>query len=256
MQTKSEEENIQLHYIDTHAFVLSVNTNDIIRDLRNFGKVRINANEWYVPHFTPSISQQTILFNQNENITPTELQYVERSVLMKEVNTQNLWSFEIGTHEGEDFPICVNVGSQQRERQESQNSNNDTFYRPPVTSAQCIIGTEKYPDSAVLLNYEDDDYIQRYGQIKEAFKALTKNDIVQPCLSDNDFRSSNKKNDFGYSFYVFDKRNQKNSENAQPIKVEINFDGVFPAGIYDYALVLTNRRISISSDGQRHFDLT
>ena len=28
-------ENIQLHYIDTDAFVLSVNTNDIIKDLKN-----------------------------------------------------------------------------------------------------------------------------------------------------------------------------------------------------------------------------
>ena len=30
-----------------------------------------------------------------------------------------------------------------RDRQDSQNLNNYTFYRPSVTSAQCIIGTEK-----------------------------------------------------------------------------------------------------------------
>ena len=35
----------------------------------------------------------------------------------------------------------------------------------PITSAQCVIGTEKYPDSAILLNYDDDDYSQGYGQI-------------------------------------------------------------------------------------------
>ena len=44
----------------------------------------------------------------------------------------------------------------------------------PVSSAQCIIGTEKYPDSATLLNYDDDDYSQGYGLIKEAFKLLQK----------------------------------------------------------------------------------
>ena len=79
---------------------------------------------------------------------------------MKEVNTQNLWSFEIGRHEGVNIPIWIIVGFQQRERQDSQNLNNDTFYRPPVTSAQCIIGTEKYPDAAILINYDDDDYNQ------------------------------------------------------------------------------------------------
>ena len=50
----------------------------------------------------------------------------------------------------------------------------------PVTSTQCIIGTEKYPDSATLLNYVDDDHSQGYGQVKEAFKALTKDNILQP----------------------------------------------------------------------------
>ena len=134
--------------------------------------------------------------------------------------------------------------------------NNDTFYRPPVTSAQCNIGTEKYTDSAILLNYNDDDYNQGYGQIKEAFKALAKDDILQSYISDNDFRSSNNNNkDIGYTLYVFDMRYPKSLENAQPIKVEIKFDGVIPDGSYGYALVLTNKRISISSDGQRHFDL-
>ena len=80
--------------------------------------------------------------------------------------------------------------------------------------------------------------------------------MLQPYRSDNDFRSSNNNNDIGYNLYVFDIRYQKNLENAQPIKVEFKFDGVLPAGICGYALVLTNKRISISSDGQRHFDLT
>ena len=70
---------------------------------------------------------------------------------MKEVNTQNLWTFELGTQEGINLPIWIIVGFQQKERQTSQNLNNDSFYRPPVTSAQCIFGTEIYPNSNNLL---------------------------------------------------------------------------------------------------------
>ena len=77
------------------------------------------------------------------NKVPTELQFVERSAFMEEVNTQNLWSFELGTHEGIFIPIWIIIGFQQRERHDSQNMNNDTFYRLPVTSSQCNIGTEK-----------------------------------------------------------------------------------------------------------------
>ena len=74
----------------------------------------------YVPHNTASISQQAILFKQILSRTATELQDEERSVFMKEVNTQSLWTFELGTQEGIIVPIWNIVGFQQRARQDSQ----------------------------------------------------------------------------------------------------------------------------------------
>ena len=174
---------------------------------------------------------------------------------MKEVNTQNFWTFELGTQEGVNVPIWIIVGFQQGDRQHDQNLNNDTFYKKPVSSSQCNIGTKKYPDNAILLNYNDDNYSQCYGQIKEAFKALSKDVILQPYISENDYRSSIDGDNKGYTIHVFDIRYQKNYECGQSIKVEFKFDGVIPAGIYGYALVLTNRLVSISSDGLRVFDL-
>ena len=60
----------------------------------NSGKIKINAIECYVPHYTPSMQQQNILSKQIINKTHTQIQYPERSVFMKEVNTQNFWTFE------------------------------------------------------------------------------------------------------------------------------------------------------------------
>ena len=80
-----------------------------------------------------------------------------------------------------------------------------------MTSAQCIFGTEKYPDCAKLF-YDDDDYSQGYGQIKKTFRASTKDDIFKTYISDNDFRSTNVSvageddSTIGYYFYVPDIR--------------------------------------------------
>ena len=71
---------------------------------------------------------------------------------MKKVNTQIFWTFELGTQEGINIPIWMFVVFRQSDRENDENLNNDTFCRLPVTSAQCIIGTERYPDSAILLN--------------------------------------------------------------------------------------------------------
>ena len=242
-----------------YKLTLTRNTDNAVLNKANAinnGKIRINALEWYVPHYTPSVQQQSILSKRILNKTPTQIQYPERSVFMKEVNTQNVWTFELGTQEGVSIPTWIFVAFQQNDRQYDQNLNNDTFVRLPVISAQVIIGTERYPDAAIILNYDDDNYSQAYGLIKETFRALTKDDILQPYISENDFRSSNNNNDIGYNIYAFDIRYQKNFENAQPIKVEFKFSENIDAGIYGYALVLTNRLISITSDGQRMFDLS
>ena len=183
-----------------YKLILTRNTDNAVLNKDNAvvnGRVKINSLDWYVPHYTVNLEEYTKLMTQIKKNTPTLLHYVERSVFMKELNTQNLWTFELGTQEGVNVPIWIFVAFQQSDRQNDQNLNNDTFCRPPVSSAQCNIGTEKYPDSGILLNYEDDDYSQGYGQIKEASRALSKDNLLQPYISEHDFRSSNNGNNIG-----------------------------------------------------------
>ena len=89
---------------------------------------------------------------------------------------------------------------------------------------------------------------------------LTEDGILQPYLSDQDFRST-KVNaageagaDIGYSLNIFDLRNQKHVECAQPVKVDFNILENVPAGTYSYPLVLTNKLLSRGSEGQKHFN--
>ena len=55
---------------------------------------------------------------------------------------------------------------------------------------------------------------------------------------------------------MFDLSKQKDNIASQPIRLEFKFSAAFDVAEYiAYALVLTPKLISISSDGQRHFDL-
>ena len=68
-------------------------------------RIKIDHIHWYVPHYTPSVQQQSILSKQTLSKTPAELRYVERSVFMKEFSNQNLWNFELGSQESMNVPI-------------------------------------------------------------------------------------------------------------------------------------------------------
>ena len=58
-------------------------------------------------------------------------------------------------------------------------------------------------------------------KLKKLFKALTKDDILQPYISYDSFRSPKiRADDVGYKIYVFDIKHQQKFTASQPNKVE------------------------------------
>ena len=170
---------------------------------------------------------------------------------MKEVSDQNLWNFELGSQESVNVPIWILIGFQQRDRQDSQNLKNDNFRRLPS-----VMGTEKNPDAGIFLKTLIMIIFKVLVTLKRAFRALTKDDILRPYISNHDFSYSNVRVDgVGYNLHDFDIRYQQNFTASQPNEIELKLDGVAPNDINGFALVLTNKLVSINSDGQRHFDL-
>ena len=138
---------------------------------------------------------------------------------MKEVSNPNLWNFKLVSLENMNVPIWIIIGFRQRDVQDSQNLKNDSFCRLPVTSAQCNIWTENYPDTGISLSYNGDNYSQGYTQTKEVFEALTKDDILQPYLTDDDFRSSFAGVvEVGYMLFVLDINFSKTSQLLNLLK--------------------------------------
>ena len=111
------------------------------------GRVIIDDISWFVPHYTPSISNHTLMLEHVVSKALIELSYIKRSSYMEDVTTEN-------------------------------NDNNDIRHHPDYSSAQTI-------------------------------------------------------------------------------KVRFDFRPAVPAAtnLIGYALLLTNKLVSVSSDGQRQFDL-
>ena len=80
-----------------YKLTLTRNTDNTVLNKDNSvgnGRVKINSLDWYVPHYSVDLEEYTKLMTQIKKNTPTLLHYPERSVFMKEVNTQNVWTFE------------------------------------------------------------------------------------------------------------------------------------------------------------------
>ena len=174
--------------------------------------------------------------------------YTERTVFRKDVNTNNNWTFELGTS-GISTPTFVIVGFQARNKSDSQTHDNAIFDRLSVSNAVCIIGSEKYPDDGKECNYDSDKHDQAYSEIGNFYTLHSECNLLNPFIDLQIFGTN-------YNFYVFDRSKQKDQIASQPIRLEFKFNAAFGVAKYiAYASVLTPKLISISSDGQRHFDL-
>ena len=211
-------------------------------------KVVVQDISLYIPHYVPSLENQQLVLNQILDKDPTELYYTERSVFRKDVNTNNNWTFELG-NSGESTPTFVIVGFQARDKIDSQTHDNATFDRLSVSIAVCKIGSEKYPDDGIECDYDRGKYDQAYHEIENFYHLKCESDLLNPFIDLHKFRTN-------YNFNVFDLSKQKDQIASQPIRLEFKFNAAFGVAEYvAYALVLTPKLISISSDGQRHFDL-
>ena len=79
---------------------------------------------------------------------------------MKEVKTQNLKTFEIGTQEGLNVSVWILMGFQQSERPDSKLLNNGWFvlWTSSINGSMHYWNRTKHPDSGIILNGDDDDY--------------------------------------------------------------------------------------------------
>ena len=93
-------------------------------------------------------------------------------------------------------------------------------------------------------------YNEPYNEIRRFYKDYIKGE-GSPNISFKDFKKL-------YNLWVFDLRNQKDNPSSQPISVDFKFRVGYDAVGADYqatALILSQKIISVSSDGQRQFDI-
>ena len=191
--------------------------------------------------------------------TATQLSFIKRSYHMKDVTTENRWTFEFGVGDGVDISIFVTVGFIPGDQFNQQYQNNDAFYRPSVVNAQCIFGSEIFPDAGKKCYYAIDNFSQAYDEIVSCFRHLANDTNLQPYITQKDIKTFNKypERNPGYNLYVFDIRHHQGYSSSQPIKVRFDFRPAVLAATNSIgcALPLTKKLVSVSSGGQRQFDL-
>ena len=122
---------------------------------------------------------------------------------------------------------------------------------PDIIECSCHIGAVKFPDTnEYQVDFERNKYNDLYNEVRRFYKDFIHGE-GSPYISFKDFREL-------YPFIIFDLRANKDMVSSQSVQAKFRFRAGYDAvgaNLQAIGLLLTQKIISVSSDGQRQFDI-
>ena len=162
--------------------------------------VTINNLYLYVPNLIPSVETQ-VMFNeaiQNNYKIFYDEWFTERRII-----SDTITQLDIGSSQNVQSPKYLIGSHQTRARADTVNKNNNIAIFDHINLRKYYVEIDgiRYPRDNVLLNYEQNDYITQYKDLKLFFKEYIGEQLLSPFISYPDMKTK-------YPIEVIDLRHQ------------------------------------------------
>ena len=232
------------------GFHLTFKTNDlqniIYSSMADDINVTINNLYLYVPNLIPSVETQ-VMFNeatQNNYKIIFDEWYTERRVI-----SDTITQLDIGSSQNVQSPKYLIGAHQTRIRADTANKNNNIaiFDNLNLQKYYVEIDSVRYPRDNVLINYEQNDYIEQYKDLKLFFKEYIGEELMSPFISYPDMKTK-------YPIQIEDLRHQP--DHISPKKIQLFQEySADPENAKFYLIVIRRREIELISDGNKLIEI-
>ena len=226
-----------------HVMFKTANLQDIIyTSMEDEINVTINSLYLYIPKLIPGVETQ-IMFNeatQNNYKISFDEWYTERRII-----THLLIQHDIGSAQNviqPKFLICAHQTNLKTTTPDKK-INIAIFDNMDLRKYYVEIDGQRYPRDSVLINYEENDYIQKYKDLKLFWKEYIGEPILNPLISFLDMKTE-------YPFEIIGLRHQSN--HVTPKKFQLFHEyGADPDNTRMFVILIRRREIELISDGNK-----
>ena len=200
----------------------------------------------YVPNLIRNVETQ-VLFNEatqkNYKISHDE-NYTERRVI-SDMSTH----MDIGSSLQVNSPKCLIGAHQARVRADTANKNNNIAIFGNLDLRNFLIEVDaiRYPRDSILVNFEQNDYIEQFKEIKVFFREYIGEELMSPFIFYPDMKTK-------YPIEIIDLRHQSN--HITPKKNQLLQEhSADPENANFYLLLIRRREIELISDGKKLIEI-
>ena len=143
----------------------------------------------FVPNLIPSVETQVIFNETTQN--NYKISYVEYFTERRKIADQ-ITQHDIGSSQNLQSPKYLIGADQTRTRADTANKNNNIaiFDLLSLKNYYIEIDVIRYPRDSVLVNYEQNDYIEQYKDIKRFFRENFGEELMSPFISYTDMKKN------------------------------------------------------------------
>ena len=152
---------------------------------------------------------------------------------------------DIGSAQQVHSPEYLIAAHQNKERIDSpnKNKNNAIFDHLSLRNYYVEIDGQRYPRDSLLINYEENDYIEQYKNLKLFFKEYIGEQLLNAFISYSDMETK-------YPIEIIDLRHQ--SDHITPKKIQLFHEySANPDNARLFLVLIRRREIEIISDGNK-----
>ena len=226
-----------------HLLFKTANLQDIIyTSMEDDINVTINSMYLYIPNLIPSVETQLMFNEATQNIYKISFDewYTERRII-----SDLLVQHDIGSAQNVIQPkylICAHQ-TNLRATPPDKKINIAIFDNMDLRKYYVEIDGQRYPRDTILINYEENDYIQQYKDLKLFWKEYIGEPILNPLISYTDMKTK-------YPIEIIDLRHQ--SDHITPKKIQLFHEyGTDPDNARLFLILIRRRENELISDGNK-----
>ena len=228
------------------GFHLILKTNDlqdiIYTSMTDDINVTINNLYLYVPNLIPSVETQ-VMFNeatQNNYKISYDEWFTERRTI-----SDTITQLDIGSSQNVQSPKYLIGAHQTKDRIDGAISTKNVaiFDKLDLRKYYTEIDGQRFPRDSSLMNYEQNDYIEQYKDLKLFFKEYIGEQLMSPFISYPDMKTE-------YPIEIIDLRHQ--ADHITPKKIQLFLEyGADPENARFILILIRRREIELISDGNK-----
>jgi hypothetical protein len=213
-------------------------------DTLQYGRLDLKTLRWRIPHVKLADEEKLKLYSVIEKKQSISINFLNRqcdSTIIPEGVTSHSWRVSVTA--GVEKPRYIILGFQ-TDKDRKQSSNPAQFDHCQLKNAYVQLNTERYPELDLQLDFHKNLYTTAYTMLCDYYnETLNKEGCPMTVV---EFRIM-------FPLMVFDisRQSERLKNSITDITIKTEFSDDVPANTKAFALILSDREITLQSDGSK-----